>query len=149
MASESRREDPRTAIDEILLSGGLGLAITEVESFTRPDATRVASPEMFDRLNGEKMHRGIDLSQSNDIEWLGNTMAGADVVVTSARPGAFEQLGLSPEQIFSRNPGLIWVAISGYGWLGEQADRVAFGDDAAAAGGLLRHPRSALRTKPS
>jgi hypothetical protein len=118
-----------------------GWAVTKVESRTRPDATRVASPEMFDRLNGDKMDRSIDLTKANDIEWLRGAIAGADVVVTSARPRAFEQLGLTPARMFSLNPGLTWVAISGYGWLGEQADRVAFGDDAAAAGGLLRRSR--------
>jgi crotonobetainyl-CoA:carnitine CoA-transferase CaiB-like acyl-CoA transferase len=30
------------------------------------------------------------------------------------------------------------VAITGHGWCGDVADRVAFGDDAAAAGGLVR-----------
>jgi hypothetical protein len=115
-----------------------GWAVTKVESRARPDTTRVAAPGMFDRLNGEKTHQSIDLSDPADIAWLREQVAGADIVVTSARPRAFEQLGLTPELMFSRNPGLTWVAISGYGWLGEQADRVAFGDDAAAAGGLLR-----------
>jgi len=118
-----------------------GWAVTKVESRSRPDVLRVASPEMFDRLNGEKTHRALDLGQANDIAWLREAMACADVVVSSARPRAFEQLGLAPEPIFSRNPGLTWVAISGYGWRGDQADRVAFGDDAAAAGGLLRRSR--------
>ena len=60
------------------------------------------------------------------------------MVITSARPRAFEQLGLTPEALFARNPRLTWVAITGYGWWGDGADRVAFGDDAAAAGGLVR-----------
>jgi len=115
-----------------------GWAVTKVESRARPDTTRVATPGMFDRLNGEKTHQSIDLSDPADIAWLREQIAGADVVVTSARPRAFEQLGLTPGSMFLRNPGLTWVAISGYGWLDEQADRVAFGDDAAAAGGLVR-----------
>lgn len=118
-----------------------GWAVTKVESQTRPDAARLATPRMFDRLNGEKTHRTVELSDRDDIAWLRDAMAGADVVITSARPRAFEQLSLAPELIFSRNPGLTWVAISGYGWLADQADRVAFGDDAAAAGGLVRRSR--------
>ena len=31
----------------------------------------------------------------------------------------------------------VWVSITGYGRSGEDANRVAFGDDAAAAGGLV------------
>ena len=44
---------------------------------------------------------------------------------------------MAPASLFAERPGLVWVAISGYGWTGEAADRVAFGDDAAAAGGLV------------
>jgi crotonobetainyl-CoA:carnitine CoA-transferase CaiB-like acyl-CoA transferase len=35
------------------------------------------------------------------------------------------------------HPGLVWVSITGYGREGDAAQRVAFGDDAAAAGGLV------------
>jgi crotonobetainyl-CoA:carnitine CoA-transferase CaiB-like acyl-CoA transferase len=44
--------------------------------------------------------------------------------------------------MIAANPGLTWVAVTGYGSTGSMADRVAFGDDAAAAGGLLRWTRS-------
>jgi crotonobetainyl-CoA:carnitine CoA-transferase CaiB-like acyl-CoA transferase len=64
-------------------------------------------------------------------------MLDADVVISSARSRAFEQLGLAPATLFAERPDLVWVAISGYGWTGEAADRIAFGDDAAAAGGLV------------
>ena len=43
---------------------------------------------------------------------------------------------------FQANPALTWVAITGYGWTGAAASRVAFGDDAAAAGGLVRWTKS-------
>ena len=62
----------------------------------------------------------------------------ADVLITSARPRAFAGLGLDPRAVSRPIPGLTWVAITGYGWTGEAAARVSFGDDAAAAGGLVR-----------
>ncbi len=40
--------------------------------------------------------------------------------------------------MFAANPSLVWVAITGYGWTGEAGGRVGFGDDTAAAGGLVR-----------
>ena len=58
------------------------------------------------------------------------------------RPRAFAGLGLSPDEVFKTNPALTWLAITGYGWSGEAAARVAFGDDAAAAGGLVRWTRN-------
>jgi hypothetical protein len=115
-----------------------GMAVTKVDSRSRPDALREASSAFFKRLNGAKDHAVLDFADAADIARLGDMMASADVVITSARPRAFEQLGVTPEVLFARNPRLAWVAISGHGWTGEGADRVAFGDDAAAAGGLVR-----------
>jgi crotonobetainyl-CoA:carnitine CoA-transferase CaiB-like acyl-CoA transferase len=116
----------------------VGMAATKVESRIRPDALREASSLFFERLNGAKNHLVLDFADPADLARLGDMLAAADVAITSARPRAFEQLGLSPKGLFARNPRLTWVAISGYGWRGDGADRVAFGDDAAAAGGLVR-----------
>ena len=73
-------------------------------------------------MNGNKVERTRDL---DDIRgWVER----ADVVVTSARPRAIEQLDLGLEHEVRRR-GLVWVAITGYGFF-------AFGDDAAVSGGL-------------
>jgi hypothetical protein len=114
-----------------------GFRVAKLESRSRPDAAR-ASPDFFRRLNGDKTEASVDLADPQDLARLAAAIAAADVVITSARPRAFEQLGLSPEAMFARNPGLVWVAVTGYGYFGEGSDRVAFGDDAAAAGGLVR-----------
>jgi crotonobetainyl-CoA:carnitine CoA-transferase CaiB-like acyl-CoA transferase len=57
-------------------------------------------------------------------------MVEADVVITSARPRVWEHLGVPPLQG-------TWVRITGYGGTGPWRERVAFGDDAAVAGGLV------------
>jgi len=115
-----------------------GCRVVKVESLGRPDATRSASPEFFRRLNGAKAQDRVDLADPLKVAGLAERMAAADIVITSARPRAFDQLGVTPERLFAQNPGLIWVAITGHGWTGDGADRVAFGDDAAIAGGLVR-----------
>jgi len=115
-----------------------GASVTKVESTRRPDPVRHATPGLYARLNGAKAEQAIDFADRSAIAGLRGDIAAADVLITGARPRAFAQLGLTPDLLFADNPGLVWVAISGYGWLGEDADRVAFGDDAAAAGGLLR-----------
>jgi crotonobetainyl-CoA:carnitine CoA-transferase CaiB-like acyl-CoA transferase len=97
-----------------------------------------SAPGFFQRLNGRKTLAALDFADPAAVARLSAMIDAADVLITAARPRAFEQLGLSPQVVFARNPGLVWVAISGYGWTGEAADRVAFGDDAAAAGGLVR-----------
>ena len=115
-----------------------GASVTKVESTRRPDPVRHATPGLYARLNGAKAEQAIDFADRSAIAGLRGDIAAAGVLITGARPRAFAQLGLTPDLLFADNPGLVWVAISGYGWLGEDADRVAFGDDAAAAGGLLR-----------
>lgn len=116
----------------------MGADVIKLESVTRPDAVREATPALYARLNGLKQHSRFDIRSPDDLERLQANIARADVVITSARPRAYAQLGLTPEAMFRANPGLVWVAVTGYGWTGEAANRVAFGDDAAAAGGLVK-----------
>jgi hypothetical protein len=136
----------RTAVDlSSLWAGPLcgavlvaqGAAVAKVESARRPDPSRESTPEFFHRLNAGKRQLALDFGAAADRARLRDMIQAADVVITSARPRAFEQLGLAPAEIFAARPDLVWVAISGYGWTGADADRVAFGDDAAAAGGLV------------
>jgi hypothetical protein len=117
----------------------LGASVIKIESVSRPDPTHRTIPEFDLRLNGKKRLLSLDFADADDLAQLFELIAASNVVISSARPRAFENLGLSPGAVFARNPGLIWVAITGYGW-GEPG-RVAFGDDAAAAGGLVRWTR--------
>jgi len=115
----------------------MGATVAKVESPNRPDPTRSSTPEFARRLNGRKIHLSFDLRSPEGRTRLSEQVRRADVLITGARPRAFAGLGLEPEAIFAANPGLVWVAITGYGWSGAAADRVAFGDDAAVAGGLV------------
>jgi hypothetical protein len=115
----------------------MGAEVVKVESVRRPDPTRQSTPDFFDRLNRRKSHLALDLAAADGQARLREMIAAADVLITGARPRAFASLGLAPDAVFSANPSLVWVAITGYGWTGEGASRVAFGDDAAAAGGLV------------
>lgn len=119
-----------------------GAEVVKLESIRRPDPGRTATPDFFRRLNGGKADRALDFAERDGRARLREMMLAADVVITSARPRAFAQMELSPEQLFAERPDLVWVAISGYGWGGDASDRVAFGDDAAAAGGLVRWTRA-------
>lgn len=123
-----------------------GADVVRYESVRRPDPTRTTTPAFFARLNGGKRHVMLDFADSAVRTRLRADIAAADVIVTSARPRAFAELDITPEAMIMRNPRLIWVAITGYGWFGDGAGRVAFGDDAAAAGGLIRRtPRGDAR----
>ncbi len=109
----------------------------DVAKINTARSTRSASPAFEKRLNGLKTKLLLDFRDPLDVRTLAKELLTCDVVITSARPRAFEQLGLPPSPIFEENPGLVWVAITGYGWSAPNAMRVGFGDDAAAAGGLV------------
>jgi CoA-transferase family III len=110
-----------------------GMAVTKFEDPNRPDPTRNSTPEHHRRINGGK--RSVSISMSDPA--LLDRIANADVLITNARPHALARLGLTPDELFARNPGLIWVAITAHGFTGPNAMRVGFGDDCAAAGGLV------------
>ncbi len=46
-------------------------------------------------------------------------------------------MGIEAEQVVGSAAGKIWLSITGYGRRGAAADRVAFGDDAGVAAGLV------------
>lgn len=114
-----------------------GAEVVKVESMGRPDPTRTSTPDFFQRLNGGKTELALDLASAHGQARLAAEIAAADVLITGVRPRGLASLGLSVEAVFAANPGLVWVAVTGHGWTGPGAQRVAFGDDAAAAGGLV------------
>jgi hypothetical protein len=107
-----------------------GATVVKVETASRPDGTRSGSKHFFDWMNGGKLSYAVD-----DIAESAPLLAAADVVITSSRPSALAQRGIGPSA--DARPGQVWLRITGYGTEGEQANRVAFGDDAAVAGGLV------------
>lgn len=147
MAAGAVRVRPLKVIDLTALWAGpmcaailaaMGALVTKVESTRRPDPTAGSTPAFFQSLNGAKLHLALDLASPDGQAALCDRIAAADVLITSARPRAFASLGLDPAAVFAANPGLVWTAITGHGWTGEVGDRVGFGDDTAAAGGLVR-----------
>lgn len=114
-----------------------GATVIKVESISRPDGGRSGDPQFFDRLNGGKASVGLDF-RSRRGRWILHQIVGrADVVITSCRHRALDQLDLEPSTLLRTGRPRAWVMISGYGDEGDGRDRVAFGDDAAAAGGLV------------
>ncbi|MCV7177682.1 CoA transferase [Mycolicibacterium sphagni] len=113
---------------QILATGGA--TVVKVESPTRPDGTRAGSQAFYDRINHGKLSYSLDFDR--DDPRLRALLMAADVVIEGVRPGVLARRGLSPETIPGPE-GRVWLRISGHG---PDSPRVAFGDDAAVAGGL-------------
>jgi CoA-transferase family III len=60
----------------------------------------------------------------------------ADIVVENFRPGTLERLGLGYEEMSARNPGIVYVRLTGYGQDGPYSSRAGYGSIGEAMGGL-------------
>ncbi len=119
------------------LLGECGAHVIKVESTSRPDGARGGVPEFYRLLNGGKASVALDFRAADGRRRLAQLVSQADVVITACRPRALEQLGLDPDAIAAADRPKVWLMITGYGTVGSSATRVAFGDDAAVAGGLV------------
>jgi hypothetical protein len=110
-----------------------GATVIKVESPNRADGTRAGSREFFDWMNHGKLSYAASF---DDTARLRDLLSVADVVLEGSRPAALGRRGLGPHDVAPR-PGRVWLRVTGYGTADDNADRVAFGDDAAVAGGLV------------
>jgi CoA-transferase family III len=116
------------------LLGLAGARVIKVESPARPDGARRGNREFFDWLHAGHRSLSADFGTRDGRAALAALLEAADIVIESSRPRALAAAGLAPDMIPHR-PGQVWLSITGYGRAA--ADRVAFGDDAAVAGGLV------------
>jgi CoA-transferase family III len=114
-----------------------GAEVVKVESTTRPDGSRAGPGRFFDVLNGGKRSVALDLAGADGWRVLRRLLAAADVVIEGSRPRALDQRGIVAPDLVANGGPRVWVSITGHGRTGAGRDRVAFGDDAAVAGGLV------------
>jgi hypothetical protein len=114
-----------------------GARVVKIESRWRPDGARRGDPRFYRLLNTGKESVALDFRTEAGRHQLGRLLAQSDVVITAARPRALEQLGLDLEELILHERPRVWLSITGYGHSPGSRERVAFGDDAAVAGGLV------------
>lgn len=76
----------------------------------------------FQTWNRGKRGVALDLNTPDGRQRAGELVRGADVVVTSMRPGTVERLGIGYAQVRALNPGIVYASISGYGEEGTRRD---------------------------
>lgn len=117
------------------LLGQLGIRVITVESISRPDGARRGSRDFHDLLHAGQDMVALPLDTVAGRASLARLVVAADLVIDGSRPRAMRHLGIDVDAVVAG--GTSWVSITGYGRTGPWADVPAFGDDAAAAGGLL------------
>jgi alpha-methylacyl-CoA racemase len=79
----------------------------------------------------------VDLKHPDGVALVLDLVASADALVEGFRPGVVERLGIGPEPCLTRNPGLIYGRMTGYGQDGPAAKRVGHDLNYLAANGVL------------
>jgi crotonobetainyl-CoA:carnitine CoA-transferase CaiB-like acyl-CoA transferase len=78
----------------------------------------------------------LDLKTTEGLAAMRRLVDTADVLVENLRPGTIERLGLAPDDLLARNPGLVILRVTGFGQTGPYASRPGFATMAEAMGGF-------------
>jgi crotonobetainyl-CoA:carnitine CoA-transferase CaiB-like acyl-CoA transferase len=132
-----------------MILGDLGADVVKVEP-PDGDATRGWGPPWvgdeaagtrtaayYLAINRNKRSLRLDLRGEEGREVLETLLRDADVLVENARVGGFERLGFSDEGLRELNPGLIHLAISGFGLTGPDASKPGYDFVIQAVSGLM------------
>jgi crotonobetainyl-CoA:carnitine CoA-transferase CaiB-like acyl-CoA transferase len=89
--------------------------------------------------NRGKRAVALDLRTDGGRTVLHQLLATADVFLTNVRPGALQRLGLDPDELRARYPGLVYARGHGYGARGPDADQPGYDSSAFWARGGMAH----------
>lgn len=113
----------------------------EVIVVDRPDQVVGLTP---DDAKGNVYGRGrrsiaVDLKHPDGVETVRRLADGADVFIEGFRPGVVERLGLGPDELRDRNPGLVYGRMTGWGQTGPWSGRAGHDINYIALAGPLAH----------
>lgn len=91
---------------------------------------------MFNKFNRNKRAVTLQLNTPRGKEIFEALVRHADVVLENYSPRVMPQLGLGYDRLKELNPGVIYIALPGYGWSGPSRDWVAYGTTLEPAAGL-------------
>ncbi len=121
----------------------LGAEVIKIEQPDGGDQVRLAGPFLdgessaFVRLNRNKRSLVLDLKSGSGKEVFRRLVRTADVVVENLRPGTMRDLGLDYALLAELNPGLVYVAASGWGQDGPLSPLAGLDIMAQARSGLM------------
>jgi alpha-methylacyl-CoA racemase len=131
---------PLSGINVVELAGmGPGPHAAMLLADLGADVTRIQRPG---RDGGGAQLRGrriivADLKDAADLDGVRRLIDDADVLIEGFRPGVTERLGLGPDECCSRNPGLVYTRITGWGQTGPRAQQAGHDINYIGVTGLL------------
>jgi CoA:oxalate CoA-transferase len=126
-----------------MLLSDLGAEVIKIERPEVGDIARGNGPVVrgqstyFLSLNRGKKSVTLNLATGPGREIFLRLVKEVDILVENFTPGAMERLGLSYEAVKENNPGIIYVAGSGFGQYGPYATKPAFDVIVQAMGGVM------------
>jgi formyl-CoA transferase len=121
----------------------LGADVIKVENPIGGDNARDSAPFLdgesspFIRLNRNKRSLAVNLKAPEGKELYRELVKGADIVVENLRPGTMSDLELDYARLSAINPGLVYVAASGWGQTGPYSQLAGLDIMAQAMSGLM------------
>ena len=91
----------------------------------------------FQNLHRNKRSMALNLKSKEGKKIFKKLAEKADVVVENFRPDVKYRLGIDFNSLSTKNPGLVYASISGFGQDGPLADRPGFDQIAQGMGGLM------------
>ncbi len=116
-----------------MLLADLGADVIRLERGD-PSASRETS---WDLLNRSRFSVAVDLKNEAGRDLVLELCEQADALVEGFRPGVAERLGLGPEDVWRKNPGLVYARMTGYGQDGPLAQRAGHDINYIAISGAL------------
>jgi alpha-methylacyl-CoA racemase len=108
----------------------------DVLRFERGDASSEPSLS-WDLLNRSRHSVAIDLKNGAGRDLVLELCEQADALIEGFRPGVTERLGLGPDDVWRRNPRLVYGRMTGYGQNGPLSQRAGHDINYIAVSGAL------------
>jgi crotonobetainyl-CoA:carnitine CoA-transferase CaiB-like acyl-CoA transferase len=119
---------------------GSGDTAREMAPLLKNDNGEVQSG-YFARFNRSKKSLTLDMQSPDGQAVLWDLIKSVDIVIENLKPGLMDKLGFTWEKVREANPGLVYVAISGFGrskkYEGPYAQRLAYDIIAQAMAGQM------------
>ena len=126
-----------------MLLGDMGAEVVKVEEPEHGDETRgwpafwSGHGATFLAFNRNKRSITLNLKHPEGRAAALRLAERADVLMESFRPGTAQRMGLGYEELRRRNPGLVYLSISGYGRTGPMGDAPGYDLILQGYGGIM------------
>ncbi len=126
-----------------MLLAQYGAEVVKVETLDGGDWVRATAPKPGGNTalsvmgNLGKRSIGLDLKCADGCAVLWRLLEGADVFLEGFRPTVIDRLGFGYEAVSARNPGIIYLSMSGFGQTGPYAERPAMDPVLQAFSGFM------------